>query len=203
MLNSVTRTTPARARLSAEERRRQLLGIGLRRLVDRPIHDLSLDEVAHEAGISRGLLFHYFPTKGAYHAEVLAAAARRVRRNLTPEEGVTGEEALHQLVGRYVAQVERRRDFYVALVHGRVAAGDTGDSGEAVESLREQLTDLVLAMGLPAVTEAAEPRPVVHGWLAYVEDRALQWSARPADDRPPAEQLVAHCAAALITLLTA
>lgn len=185
--------------MSADDRRRQLLGIGLRRLVDQPIHDLSLDEVAREAGISRGLLFHYFPTKGAYHAEVLAAAARRVRRTVSPDEDVSGETALRQLVGRFVAQVGRRRDFYVALVQGRVAAAS--DAGEAVQSLREELTDVVLGMGLDEVAGSPEPRAVVHGWLAYVEDRALQWSALPEGDRAPPEQLVEECALALGALL--
>ena len=49
MLNSVTTGTPAtspRTRLGPDERRRQLLGIGLRMLVDKPIQDLSLDAVA-------------------------------------------------------------------------------------------------------------------------------------------------------------
>ena len=53
MLNNVSRT-----RLTQDERRRQLLGIGLRMLVEKPIQDLSLDAVAAVAGISRGLLFH-------------------------------------------------------------------------------------------------------------------------------------------------
>lgn len=54
--------TQTRVRLKPEERRTQLINIGLRLLVDRPIHEMSIDEVAAEAGISRGLLFHYFPS---------------------------------------------------------------------------------------------------------------------------------------------
>ena len=60
MLNSVS--APVRRRLSASDRRRQLVSIGLAKIVETPIQDLSLDDVAAEAGISRGLLFHYFPT---------------------------------------------------------------------------------------------------------------------------------------------
>src|SRR5580765_1549445 len=100
MLNSV-------ARLSPDERRRQLVGIGLRMLVDRPIQDLPLDDVAREAGISRGLLFHYFPTKTDYYEAVVAAARRRVLRNVSPDEGVAPEVAVRQLVERFFAQVER------------------------------------------------------------------------------------------------
>ena len=74
MLNSVSETV-RRTRLTRDDRRRQLLGIGLAKLVDKPIQDLSVDEVAAEAGISRGLLFHYFPTKRDFYRECIAAAA--------------------------------------------------------------------------------------------------------------------------------
>ena len=49
MLNSVG--TAARVRMTPQERRRQLVGIGLRMFVERPVGDLSVDEVAaaHEA----------------------------------------------------------------------------------------------------------------------------------------------------------
>src|SRR4051812_41198050 len=67
-----------RRRLSAEDRRKQLVGIGLMMLRTQPIHELSIDAVAAEAGISRGLLFHYFPTKRDFYVEVMSAAGRRL-----------------------------------------------------------------------------------------------------------------------------
>src|ERR671910_2863204 len=95
MLNSVTtgtRGTSPRTRLGPDERRRQLLGIGLRMLVEKPIQDLSLDAVAAKAGISRGLLFHYFPTKTDYYLACIAAAGRRILRNTAPDEGLSADE---------------------------------------------------------------------------------------------------------------
>ena len=53
--------------MSPQDRRRQLVGIGLQKFAERPGFELSLDEVAAAAGVSRGLLFHYFPSKTAYH----------------------------------------------------------------------------------------------------------------------------------------
>ena len=109
MLNSVSDV--ARARLSPDDRRRQLLGIGLRMLVDKPIQDLSLDAVASEAGISRSLLFHYFPTKTDYYDAVVGAAVRRVLRNIAPDEDADSDAA-----GSVAPGGQRR--------HGRVAQPD-------------------------------------------------------------------------------
>lgn len=189
MLNSV-------ARLSPDERRRQLVGIGLRMLVDRPIQDLPLDDVAREAGISRGLLFHYFPTKTDYYEAVVGAARRRVLRNVSPDSGVAPEVAVRQLVERFFAQVERRREFYLALVFG---SGAVALGGEGVETLRMTAARRVL--------EAAELDDsllgVVHGWIAYLEDRALQWTGSPAGERPVLEAEIAHCCRALEALVGA
>ena len=58
MLNRVSeKDSRPRQRLTQDERRRQLLGIGLKMLTERPIQDVALDAVAEEARLSRGLLF--------------------------------------------------------------------------------------------------------------------------------------------------
>ncbi len=195
MLNSVSEAQPIRRRMTPEERRRQLLGIGLRQLVDRPIQELSLDAVAAEAGISRGLLFHYFPTKQAFHDAVVGAATRRTLRNTAPDPDATGREALDQFVERFLAQVDRRRDFYLALVFGN---GALALGGDRVEDLRSAFAERVVdRLGLPATATTT-----VHAWTAYVEDRALQWSASaPADRATTLAEETAHARAALDALL--
>ncbi|MFL6081546.1 MAG: TetR/AcrR family transcriptional regulator [Ornithinibacter sp.] len=189
----------ARVRMSPEDRRRQLVGIGLRKFVERPVQELSLDEVAAEAGVSRGLLFHYFPTKTDYHRAVVEAARRRVGRNVSPDAGVAGDAAVRQVVERFLDQVARRRASYVALVLGQApiarAAGE-----DPVETVREHVAGVVVAAtGLP---EAA--LPAVHGWVAYLEDRALQWAALRVPERDAGRlDLVDHCTRALTLLTTA
>lgn len=245
-----------RARLTPDERRRQLVGIGLRKFVERPVQELSLDEVAAEAGVSRGLLFHYFPTKTAFYQAVVEAAGRRVVRTVTPDPGVAGDEALGQVVARFYAQIARRRDSYLALVHGQVGTlhdGSGTDHADRALTFRERIAALALSAlagqpasgttplaGRPAsVTTAHAGQPLAatttaltcqplaattilaeqpasrmtplagqpasvataHAWVAYVEDRALQWSALPAVARERAlDAEVGHCVRALHTL---
>ncbi len=78
MLNRVSQ------RFTADDRRKQLIRIGLMMLRTRPIHELSIDDVAGEAGISRGLLFHYFPSKRDFYVAVISAAGRRLLRVTKP-----------------------------------------------------------------------------------------------------------------------
>jgi len=198
-----------RVRMTPDERRRQLVGIGLRSFVEHPVQDVSLDDVAAEAGVSRGLLFHYFPTKTDFHRAVVEAAWRRVLRTVRPDEGLTGPAALTQVVERFLAQVARRRESYRALVYGQAPIATTahGPVGATATTLREELARLVADVaGLPD-----ETLPAVHGWVAYVEDRALQAGppARPeglteagSADPEPDPALVDHCVRALRALTT-
>ncbi|QKE85925.1 TetR/AcrR family transcriptional regulator [Arthrobacter sp. NEB 688] len=183
--------------MTPDERRRQLVGIGLRMFVERPVGDLSVDEVAAAAGVSRGLLFHYFPTKSDYHRAVVDAAGRRVRRNVAPDEGVTGEAAVRQVVGRFLDQVERRRAWYVALVRGR-----TELSRAAPDDPMETVTAFVADLARRELDLPAAAGPAARGWVAYLEDRALQWSAEPPAERAAGrDALVEHCVAALRALV--
>ena len=188
--------SPVRRRLSAEDRRRQLVGIGLSQIVETPIQDLSMDDVAAEAGISRGLLFHYFPTKTDFYLACIAAAGRRILRNTAPDLGLAGEEQVEMTTRLMVEQIERRRDFYLALVHGHGVADPR--VSEVMDSVREGSTERVMA----ALGVQESRRPVVRAWWAYTEDRALTWSAVPTGERPvPVSVLVEECVAALHALL--
>lgn len=179
--------------MTQDERRRQLVGIGLRMLVERPIQELAIDEVAKEAGISRGLLFHYFPNKTAFHEAVVSAAGRRVLRNTAPEEDLEPWAAVARFVERYYEQVERRRDSYLALVFG---GGPVTLDGEFVADLRGSMGERVrVLLDLPESVAST-----ARAWTAYVEDRALGWTAEEERSTALAVE-VEHCVRALRALL--
>ena len=194
MLNSVS--DPVRRRLSADDRRRQLVAIGLAKIVEKPIQDLPMDDIAAEAGISRGLLFHYFPTKTDFYLACIAAAGRRMLRTTAPDEGLSGDEQVEATTRLMIEQIERRRDFYLALVHGHGVADPR--VSEVMDSVRDGSTERVVrALDVPE-----RQRDVVRAWWAYTEDRALTWSAVPTGERPVSlSELVAECVAALHALL--
>ena len=194
---TVSAAAPAvRRQLSADERRRQLVAIGLAKIVETPIQDLSMDDIATEAGISRGLLFHYFPTKTDFYLACIAAAGRRMLRTTAPDEGATGEEQVETVTRLMIEQIERRRGFYLALVHGHGVADPR--VSEVMDSVRDGSTERVMtALDVPEAR-----RDVVRAWWAYTEDRALTWSAVPTGERPVSlSRLVEECVSALHALL--
>jgi AcrR family transcriptional regulator len=193
---------PTQQRRTRDDRRRQLVGIGLRLLTTTPIHEMSLDQVAAEAGISRSLLFHYFPTKRDYYAAVVRAACRRILRAVD-EARDADPRPVHGVVNGLLSFIERRREPYVAFVRG--AAGGDAWVLEIYEDMRTELVDRTLAAlaaarrdtaGGAAPFVDADPllRMAVRGWLALAEEMSLEWTLDPRLER---EQLVELLVAAL------
>ncbi|MPY84829.1 MAG: TetR family transcriptional regulator [Actinophytocola sp.] len=164
-----------RARQRPGERRTQLIGIGLEMLTTRPLHQITIDEVAAKAGISRSLLFHYFPTKRDYYAEVVRAGSRRLLRATRGD----GSASIDTLVDGFLDFIERRHEPYIALFR---SAGADDWVHEIFRDTRAALTDQVLtALAIEQPSELV--RAAVGAWLAYAEELALDWAQHHTGSR--------------------
>jgi AcrR family transcriptional regulator len=175
--------TAARRR-TAGDRRAQLVGIGLELLPSTPVQELTIDEVARRAGISRSLLFHYFPSKRDYYAAVTRAAARALEEHLLPRGERPGPGQVPGMLERYVGWVETFRDAHLAFVRG--AAGGDPWVAEVYAETRERLVDVALAA--LELADDTRHRQLVRSWFAFTEDLVGQWTRDPAMTR---EELLA------------
>jgi AcrR family transcriptional regulator len=180
-------------RRTADDRRAQLVEIGLELLPTTPVQDLTIDEVARRAGISRSLLFHYFATKAEYYTAVMNAAAAVLRDHVVPRPGTPLTGQLPGMLDRFVAWVEIYRDSYVAFVRS-AHAGDP-DIAEVYQDTREQLVEVALAaVPLP---DGVRQRQLVRAWFAFTEDLVLQWTREPTMTRAELLDLIVEVLAGL------
>jgi AcrR family transcriptional regulator len=169
-----------RLRRSAGDRRAQLVQIGLELLPSTPVQELTIDEVARRAGISRSLLFHYFATKRDYYTAVTRAAADLLWEHLLPPPGTSPEEQVSGMLDRYVGWVETFRESHLAFVRG--AAGGDPWVAEVYEETRGRLVEVALTtLELP---HDARRRQLVLAWFAFTEDLVGQWVQEPTMTRP-------------------
>jgi AcrR family transcriptional regulator len=167
------------SRRSAGDRRAQLVEIGLELLPTTPVQELTIDEVARRAGISRSLLFHYFPTKRDYLTAVARAAADVLLQHLVAGPDAPSAEQVTGMLDRYVGWVETYRDSYLAFARG--AAGGDPWVAEIYEETRERLVEAALvALGLP---DGRARRQVLRAWFAFTEALVGQWVQEPTMSR--------------------
>jgi len=174
-------TATSRSRLSPDERRTQLLDLGVSLLATRSLDDLTIDVLAEEAGISRGLLYHYFGNKHAFREAVVRRAVDDLLTQTAPPEGGEPLDRLLASVAAYVDYVVANHQGYVSIVRG--AAGGNESLRELYEEARAALTDRIFtedAQG-DVIPDTPAARLMVRGWSALAEELVLSWIADPRD----------------------
>jgi len=193
-------TVPARRiRLSPAARREQLLDLGVRMLATRTLDELSIDALSEEAGISRGLLFHYYKNKQDFHRAVVRRAADDLLARTLPDPSTAPGDRLMPALGHYVDYVLANPRAYLSLVRG--AAG----SDEALLEIFDQTRATLAARitdNLTAYHVRDDPcvRVLARGWVALAEEVVLDWVAEPRLSR---QRLLQVLAATLPAVLSA
>jgi AcrR family transcriptional regulator len=175
-------STP-RARLRPAQRREQLLDLGVELLSVHRLEDLSIDVLAEVAGISRGLLYHYFTGKRDFHLAVLRRMAERLYVVTAPAAEGSPRDQLAGSLTAFVDYVGDNREAYESFV--RAAAAGDPDYREIYEEARASLTDRIFEQAGPdamadlGIVDSPAVRLLVHGWSALVEDTVLLWLGDP------------------------
>ncbi|GAA3136796.1 TetR/AcrR family transcriptional regulator [Streptomyces rameus] len=169
----------ARRRLSTEERREQLLSVGARLFSENPYDEVWIEQVAEIAGVSRGLLYHYFPTKRDFFAAVVDRESARMLRMTAAEPGVPVREQLAAGLDTYLGYVEDHAHGFRAF-HRADAAGDQAVRRVYRQALAAQEKQILAALAAdpefgPVFGAAPEVRLAVRGWLAFTTAVCLEW----------------------------
>ena len=141
--------TPAYTRLENDERRRRLLELGARLFTEHAYDEISMAQIAREAGISKALLYHYFPSKQDYFMATLAGGAEELRARIEPDPALPPAQALTDALDAYLAWIEDNADAYAKLF--RSAAG--------VPEVRELVDGVRAGDGAIASSTASARRP--------------------------------------------
>jgi AcrR family transcriptional regulator len=168
----VEEQTPRR-RLSVDERRAELLRIGMRLFSTRAYEEIRIEEIAELAGISRGLLYHYFPTKRDFYVAVSRSAAAEAGELTAPEPSLPPSERLRAGIDAFVRYAEEHSQGFLTAYRGSLA-GDAEVRGIVEEGRQRQVTRI-----LETVAGDAESPPLmrlaVHGWIALAQNIIARW----------------------------
>jgi AcrR family transcriptional regulator len=176
---------PAYTRMPVDERRRQLLELGAELFARNSYAELSMAGFAREAGISKALLYHYFPSKQDLFLATLGAAAEEVRRRTEPDPALAPAEALAQSLDAFLEWVEENDLAYRKLLE---SAGSVPEVGALIEEVRDRTSARILE-GLGA-GEVPRARAAARAWLWFVDGAILDWLEHRDLDREELTQVL-------------
>ncbi|WP_371529560.1 TetR/AcrR family transcriptional regulator [Streptomyces sp. NBC_01283] len=194
-------TTGVRRRMGVEERRQQLIGVALDLFSHRSPDDVSIDEIAAAAGISRPLVYHYFPGKlSLYEAALQRAADDLADRFVEPMQGPLGARLL-RVMGRFLDFVDGHGPGFSALMRGGPAVGSS-TTNALIDSVRQAAYIQILAH-LGVTDPPARLELVVRSWISLAESTALIWLDGRRIPRAELELQLVHDFAALAAVSAA
>jgi AcrR family transcriptional regulator len=163
---------PAYTRLQVDERRRQLLELGARLFATHSYAELSMAKIARGAGISKALLYHYFPSKQDFFIATLQQGAEEIARRTAPDPDLPPFEALANSIDGFLGWIEENEIAYRKLIE---SVGSVPEVKELVDGIRDATSARILE-GLGA-DDPPPPkvRAAARGWLWLMDGVILDW----------------------------
>ncbi|WP_349269616.1 TetR family transcriptional regulator [Mycolicibacterium parafortuitum] len=193
----------ARRRLSPDDRRNELLALGAEVFGQRPYDEVRIDEIAERAGVSRALMYHYFPDKRAFFAAVVRAEGERLFE-ATNTPAVPGESLFDQVragVLAYLHYDEQHPHGAWAAYMGMARIDPVLRGIDDIDNDRQanRIIDRVTA-GIDGLDGNVERdlRVAVYGWLAFTFEMCRQ---RLVDTSLDADFIADLCAHTLMDAL--
>jgi len=190
-------TGPAYTRLNVDERRRQLLDAGAVLFAENAYEEISMRDIARAAGVSKPLLYHYFPSKIDLFKAAVAEKAAELQRVIEPAGEGTPFEQLSRSLDAYLEWIEANAQTWSKLVQ---SAASLPEARDLVEGFRNRTMDMAIARLTGDDTPRPALRTAIRGWLGYMDAAILDWTE--ARDLPRAQLrdlLIAAFGAALLS----
>jgi AcrR family transcriptional regulator len=188
-----------RTRLSPEERRQQLVALGVAALADRPLESITIEDLAAQAGVSPGLVHYYFGSRQGLHSEIVRTARDAMLHATAPRPELPPFERVRDTLERFVAFVREHDATFYSLVRGS-ASGDERvrtTVQHARDVLADYLNDAFRELG---VRQTPLLGVAIHSWISFAEQALVEAANDPAV--APAE-LVAFLERSLVGVVAA
>ncbi|WP_431071959.1 TetR/AcrR family transcriptional regulator [Microbacterium phyllosphaerae] len=162
-----------RSRLSPAERRAQLIAIGVGFLAEHPLEELTIDELAVRAGVSKALVFHYFESRRGVERAIVTTARDSLLLATEPRLDLPPRERISDTLLRIAGFVRDHSGTFSSLVRG-VASGDP-----AVRAIVDESRELNAARLREAFQELGAPdtpalRVAFRAWVSFTEEALLE-----------------------------
>ncbi|WP_316739646.1 TetR/AcrR family transcriptional regulator [Streptomyces sp. MK7] len=169
-------------------RRAELIAIGRRLFADTSYDALSMDDIARQAHVAKGLIYYYFQSKRGYYLAIVEDSVADFVTFAGSGRDLPAVERVHRTVDGYLRYAEHNQAAYRTIVSGGV--GFDAEVHAIRDGVREAIVATIAegAYGRAAVAPLA--RMGLLSWVCGVEGATLDWIDRPELSRDAMRELL-------------
>ncbi|MGW0735960.1 TetR/AcrR family transcriptional regulator [Streptomyces sp. NPDC002851] len=160
----------------SQVRRTELIAIGRKLFADTSYDALSMDDIAKQAGVAKGLIYYYFKSKRGYYLAIVEDSVAGLVARAGSDTELPRAERVHRTIDGYLRYAEHHQAAYRTIVTGGV--GFDSQVLAIRDAVREELLGTIAdgAYGHRELPQVA--RLALVGWMSSVEGVTLDWLSR-------------------------
>lgn len=179
-----------RRRLKPDQRRAEIIDAAFRSFVSQPYADVSMAEIAEEAGASRALLTHYYGDKESLYAAVISHLVELLESMVRTDLGLNGRELIDANLTSVLDLLENQKEAALAFFGGGPAGPDVVVAG-AVRDFNSHIVGRVLENHFGTQDVKPVTRVAVQGMVGYGQAIVFPWLQDETISREELHELLA------------
>ncbi len=176
-----------RRRLTPGDRRQALINSALNLFNTRPYDEVSVDDIAADAGVSRPLVYHYYGGKAGGFIAALRQAGDDVAASICTAALADPANWLSAGLAAFMDRIQANPIGFIGLL-GRGSLPD-GEVRQVLDEIRDQVLSLIL-LRLDPPSDSAVLQSVLRGWIGMAETMCREWLRRGEPTREELELLL-------------
>ena len=167
-------STPRFSRLDPGQRRGQILDAANALLAERGYDEVSIEDIASSAGVTRGLVHHYFGGRKEVYIGLLERLGALREEQLQPPVGRSARARLADTVSRWLDWTEANRTIWLAAM---APGEDTVDPEvrRVVADLVSRAVALLVARHADMAEDSPRLRYALECWTALNRSATRRW----------------------------
>jgi AcrR family transcriptional regulator len=135
--------------------------------------EITVEEAARLAGVSPGLVFHYFGSQIGFRRALAEEAAQELLARMRPDPGLSHVRQLHDALNRFVEWAQEHPRLYIA-----VTSDGNPDAREVHEAVLAAIAGWIHGIAADiGIRESPAATLAISGWLAFTEKVVQGWLA--------------------------
>lgn len=177
-------------------RRAGLVAAAATCFANRPFDEVSMEDIAEQAGVAKGLLFYYFKSKRGCYLAVIDDFHRQLLAVADTSTAAPAAQTISEMLDRYLDFAENAEPAYRLIMSGGL--GNDPEAREFISAHRARYRELFTELASPGEPEHPMLRVTFEGFLSFVEGATLDWLTHRRVSRDALKELIAAVARAVL-----